>query len=86
MDKITDFGTVSKYFCTKHNRFHFKYRYEIVYVNGYPQNKIIRTKSFEQCKEHAVKLSQSELWNWQFKKSWKRYNLDEAKEHHKIKR
>ena len=64
MKKITDFRHIKKYFCSECNKFHRKY---------YTRSGVkIEAKPFKEHKEHAVKLDSTELWNYQFKKSWRR--------------
>ena len=76
MEKITDFKYILKYFCTKHNCFHRRYRTEVICG----EKRQIPTDSFILCQEFAVKLTESELYNWKFKKSWKRYTIKKHKE------
>jgi len=76
MDKITDFKGISKYYCYECEYFHRKkYKY-IIDKDG----KRIKTKDtpFFNHKEFAYKLTSSELWKKQFKKSWNRYDLNEV--------
>jgi len=63
MKEITDFTYMVKYFCTKCNGFHKKY-----YTRNGKQNK---SKTFQDHKEYAFELTSSELWNFQFKRTWK---------------
>ena len=79
MEKLTKEGVkkVYNYWCSKHNKFHYKYRSET--VNGKKQH--VRTKSFNDCKEFAYKFSNTELFLIQFRKNWNNYSI---KEHRKI--
>lgn len=78
MNKITDFNGIIKYFCLKCNRFHNRY----YYVKDKCLNRTIKltAKLFEQHKESAVKLNETELWHLQFQTSFKNYS---KKEHSK---
>ena len=67
MEKIENFKFVEKYFCSKHNRIHNKYR----------NHK--KTKSFEQCKDTAFSLTDTELFKMKFKRMWNNYK--ESKEY-----
>ena len=74
MKPITDFTNISKYFCTGCNRFHRKYtKRKGLKVIGKP---------FKNHKEYAVELTSTELWQYQFKRSWeanKRYQKETGK-------
>ena len=64
MKKITDFTNITKYFCTECGRFHRKYT---------TRNKMkVIGKPFKNHKEYAVELTSTELWQYQFGKSWDR--------------
>jgi len=75
--KITDFKGVKKYYCNKHDCFHYKYRNTT--VNG--KRIQVKTDSFKLCKDNAYKLSDSEMFKRQFKNSLKNYSV---KAHKKI--
>ena len=80
MDKLNSIEGINKYFCSECHRFHIrKYRYKID-KNG---NRI-KTKDtpFFNHKEFAYKLTQSELFNRQFRRSCKLYSI---KSHKKMK-
>ena len=71
MKQITDFTHISKYFCTECNRFHRKYtKRKGLKVIGKP---------FKNHKEHAVELTSTELWQYQFKSSWDKNLRDQKK-------
>ena len=77
MDKIINLEGIKKYFCSKCNRFHIrKFKYKID-VN---KNRI-KTKDtpFFNHKEFAFKLTTSELWNKQFKRSCEIYTIKRHK-------
>jgi len=77
MDKITDLERIKKYYCSECERFHIrKYKYVIDKFG-----KRIKTKDtpFFNHKEFAYKLIPSELFNLQFNRSYKRYNIKEHK-------
>ena len=63
MIEITDFRRIKKYFCTDCNKFHRKF-----YTRKGVKEE---AKPFKEHKEYAVKLSSTELWSYQFKKSWR---------------
>ena len=77
LDKITDLEGIKKYFCSECEKFHIrKYRY-IIDKFG----KRIKTKNtpFFNHKEFAYKLTISELWNRQMKRSCDLYSIKEHK-------
>lgn len=73
--KITDFAKVKLYYCSKHHRYHRKYRH--TKRNG----KMIKVKTvcFERCKNYAYKISKSEKFNKNFNRSLKNYSVDKHK-------
>ena len=75
-EQITDFKYLTKYYCTLHNCFHLKFRTET--IAG--KKKKVPTDSFVLCQEFAVKLSDSELWQMKFRKSFNRYSIKKHKE------
>jgi len=77
MNKITDLKGISKYYCSECKHFHIrKYKYII-------NNENIRIKTentpFFKHKEFAHKLSSTELWKLQFKRSWNSYDIKKHK-------
>lgn len=77
MDKITDFEGVKKYYCTECEHFHIrKYKYKINKLG-----KRIKTKDtpFFNHKEFAMKLTSTELWNRQMKRSCDLYTIKNHK-------
>ena len=78
MDKITKLEGIKKYYCIECEHYHIrKYKYKIN-----KEGKRIKTKDtpFFNHKEYAIKLSKSEIFNRQFKKNWKNYNIKSHKE------
>lgn len=73
--RIIDFSNIKEYYCKKCKVYHRKYGY--TYQNGKSVKHF--TKSFEKCKQHALNLSKSEVFNLKFKKSWNKYNKNEHK-------
>lgn len=71
--RITDFSKINFYYCQKHQCYHQKYRY--TKINGKSQK--VQTNSFKKCKDFALELNKSEIFNQKFKKSWKKYNKNE---------
>lgn len=62
--KITDFSKIEKYYCTKHQCFHRKYRNK--------QNKV-KTDSFKKCKEKAIRLTTTEIQMKKFRSNFVNY-------------
>lgn len=78
--RITDFSKINFYYCQKHQCYHQKYRYAKTKVSnksGFSISERVKTKTFEKCKEFALELNKSEIFNQKFKKSWKKYNKNE---------
>jgi len=77
MDKITDLEGIKKYYCSECERFHIrKFRYKFN-----ENNERIKTKDtpFFNHKKFAYKLTSSELWNRQMKRSCELYSIKEHK-------
>jgi len=77
MDKINDIEGIKKYYCSECEKFHIKkYRYKFN-----ENNKRIKTKDtpFFNHKNFAMKLTQSELFNRQFKRSCELYSIKNHK-------
>ena len=77
LDKINDIEGINKYFCSEHKKFHirkFKYKFN-------KEGLRIKTRDtpFFNCKKFAMKLTQSELWNRQMKRSCELYSIKEHK-------
>jgi len=78
MDKITNLDDIKTYYCSKHNRFHIKkFKYKID-----KNNNRIKTKDtpFYNCQEFAMKLTNTELYNKQFNRSYELYSIKKHKE------
>ena len=73
--KIVDFSNVIKYYCSKCNCYHRKYRYE----QKYGKKIRVKTESFKKCKDTAYTLSDSETFSKQFRKSFNSYSIDKHK-------
>ena len=86
MDKITNFKGIKKYFCSECNGFHKKRSKNQVkkmrnaFTLKYPNKEIkISLSKFDKHKEFGIKLSDTELWQYKFKKSAKKYNIKQHK-------
>jgi len=78
MDKIDNLEGINKYYCSEHKKFHirkFKYKFN-------KEGLRIKTRDtpFFNCKKFAYKLTSSELFNLQFKRSYQLYTIKKHKE------
>lgn len=73
--KIINFKGITKYYCFKHECYHYKYR------NTNRDGKIVKVKtnSFNKCKNNAYTLSDSETFKVRIKRSLKGYSVNSHK-------
>lgn len=77
MNKLESIDGISKYYCSECHRFHIrKYKYKIDKFG-----KRVKTKDtpFFNHKRYAYQLTQSELFNKQFKRSCELYSIKNHK-------
>ena len=86
MEKIINFDRINKYFCTECKGFHKKRtskqitKMRINFSFKYPNKQIkIPLSKFDLHQEFAYKLTNSELWKMQLKKSCKKYDIEKHK-------
>lgn len=88
MNKIIDLTGINKYFCSLCNIFHVrKYKQKIIMDENFKEQ-IIKTKDtpFFNHQEFAHKLTSSELWKLQFRRSLQNYSIESHKESYKSKK